>query len=489
MSKAQRQETAAVPAKAHYIDGGWVADQGGAWREVVNPATGQTIAQMPIAGAAEVDRAVVAARRAFPAWRDLGAQRRADLLRAAGRLVAERRDAIGRAMTSEQGKPLNEAVGEVDKLAKTFAFYAEEAVRIHGSTIPNDEAGFASVVEKEPIGVAAAIAPWNYPAELIGWKLGAGLAAGCTLVVKPSEWTPLTAVGIFECLHDAGLPPGVANLIGGDGGTGQALVSHPDIDKIAFTGSQAVGEQIFRTMGGIKSVSLELGGTCPLIVAPSADLSAAVKGAARRGFRNMGQVCIAINRIYVHRPLYARFVEELVAAVRKLRIDDGLADPAADLGPMTNAEGLAKVEAHVRDALEKGAKLGCGGGRPADRPIGHFYEPTVLSDCTPEMLVMHAETFGPVVGVAPYDNLDEAIASANDSPYGLAAYAYARDVGEIFALSRRLSFGSVAINNVDAGTINAPYGGRRKSGIGYEHGREGLEGYLVLKHVRIRHGG
>jgi succinate-semialdehyde dehydrogenase/glutarate-semialdehyde dehydrogenase len=474
--------------QSFYIDGRWTDAGVTEWRDVVNPATEAVLARVAQAGPGHVDHAVAAARRAFPAWRDLGPFARAEILREIGGQVARRRDAIGRAMTAEQGKPLNEALGEVDKLAKTFAYYAEEAVRILGQTVPNEEPGHLSLVEKEPIGVAAAIAPWNYPAELIGWKLGAGLAAGCTLVVKPSEWTPLTAIGIFECLDAAGVPAGVVNLVTGDGRTGQALVSHPGIDKIAFTGSQAVGEEIFRTMGGIKSVSLELGGTCPLVVAPSADLAAAVKGATRRGFRNMGQVCIAINRIYVHRPLYDRFVEDLVAAVRRLRIGDGLADPAADLGPMTNAAGIAKVEAHVRDALTKGARLGCGGHRPADRASGYFYEPTVLADCTPDMLVMHAETFGPVVGVAPYDDLDEAIESANDSPYGLAAYAYARDVGEIFALSRRLFFGSVAINTVDAGTINAPYGGRRASGIGYEHGREGMEGYLVLKHVRVRHG-
>ena len=489
MTQSQRQErTTAAPEQAHYVDGAWTTDTE-EWRDIVNPATGQVIARMPVGAAEQVDRAVVAARRAFAAWRDLGAHRRAEILSDIGRRVSERRERIARAMTGEQGKPLNEALGEVDKLAKTFIYYAEEAVRILGQTVPSEDAGHVSLVEKEPIGVAAAIAPWNYPAELVGWKLGAGLAAGCTLVVKPSEWTPLTAIGIFECLHEAGVPRGVVNLVCGDGRTGQALVSHPGIDKIAFTGSQAVGEAIFRTMGGIKSVSLELGGTCPLIVAPSADLAAAVKGAARRGFRNMGQVCIAINRIYVHRPLYARFVEDLIAAVSRLRIGDGLVDPAADLGPMTNAAGIAKVEAHVQDALNKGARLGCGGKRPADRPLGHFYEPAVLADCTRDMLVMREETFGPVVGIAPVDTLDQAIEAANDSPYGLAAYAYARDIGEIFDLSRRLSFGSVAINNVDAGTINAPYGGRRKSGIGYEHGREGMEGYLVLKHVRIRHAG
>ncbi len=490
MTLAQRQDRlTAIKTHALCIGGRWTADDVTEWRDVVNPATEQIIARVPQADFVHVDRAVAAARRAFPGWRDLGAYRRAEILHEAERQITRRREAIARVITSEQGKPLNEALGEVDKLAKIFAFYAGEAVRILGSIVPNEQSGYVSLIEKEPIGVAAAIAPWNYPAELIGWKLGAGLAAGCTLVVKASKCTPLTAVGIFECLLEAGVPPGVVNLVTGDGRTGQTLVSHPDVDKIAFTGSTAVGESIFHTMGGVKSVSLELGGTCPLLVAPSADLGAAVKGATRRGFRNMGQVCIAINRIYVHRPLYGNFVEELIAAVRQLRIGDGLLDPTVDLGPVTTEAGLAKVEEHVRDALVKGARLGYGGRRPANHPVGHFYEPTVLADCTPEMLVMNAETFGPVVGVAPCDTLNEAIERANDSPFGLAAYAYARDIEEIFQLSRRLSFGSVAINNVDAGTINAPYGGRRKSGIGYEHGREGMEGYLLLKHVRIRHCG
>ncbi|WP_284313957.1 aldehyde dehydrogenase family protein [Labrys miyagiensis] len=472
----------------NFIDGQWTAEGVEHWLDVVNPATEEVIGAVARSDAAIVDHAVKAARKAFPAWRDLGAHRRADILRKAGERVSANRQSIGEAMTKEQGKPLNEALGEVDKLAKTFAYYAEEAVRVLGYTAPNEEPGHLSLVEKEPMGVAAAITPWNYPVELIGWKLGAGLAAGCTMVVKPSEWTPLSAIGVIKCLEEAGLPAGVVNLVNGDGPTtGQALVSHPDIDKIAFTGSLRVGEEIFRTMGGIKSVSLELGGNCPLLVAPSADLAAAVKGAVRRSFRNMGQVCIAINRIYVHRPLYETFVGEMIAAAGKLVIADGLATPTADLGPMTNAAGLAKVREHVADALAKGARLGCGGKRPGDKPVGHFYEPTVLADCTQDMLVMNSETFGPVVGISAYDTLDEAIALANDSQYGLAAYAYTRDAGEMFDLAKKLSFGSVAINNVDAGIINAPYGGRRKSGTGFEHGREGMEGYLQFKHVRIRH--
>ena len=470
------------------IDGVWTSDGAEGSFTVSNPASEEPLAHVAIASAATVDRAVAAARRAFPAWRDAGPHKRAARLRALAAVVDERRDTIARTLTAEQGKPLDEARGEVSKVARTFEFYAGEAVRILGQTIPNEEAGFLSLVEKEPLGVAAAIAPWNYPVELIGWKLGAALAAGCTLVVKPSEYTPLSAIALLECVGAAGFPPGVVNLVQGAGAVGAALVSHPDVDKIAFTGSGTVGEGIFRTMGGIKSVSLELGGNCPMVVSESADLEAAVAGALRRGFRNMGQICIAVNRIYVHRSLYERFVAGVTEGARRLTMADGLARPDADLGPMTNADGVRKVERHVADAREKGARLQCGGIRPEQFPKGHYYTPTVLSDCTPEMLVMSEETFGPVLGVAAFDTLGEAVALANAGPYGLAAYVYARDVGEIFTLVRALCFGSVAVNNVDAGIMNAPYGGRKRSGIGYEHGREGMEGYLAIKHVRLRHG-
>ncbi|HEX9106591.1 MAG TPA: aldehyde dehydrogenase family protein, partial [Longimicrobiales bacterium] len=315
-----------------------------------------------------------------------------------------------------------------------------------------------------------------------------GLAAGCTLVMKPASKTPMSAVALVECFDAARLPPGVVNLLTGDGRMGEALIAHPGVDKIAFTGSQDVGERIFRVMGGIKSVALELGGNCPLVVAPHANLAAAVKGAVRRSFRNMGQICVAINRVYVHRPLYAAFLEQVSRGAQALTIGDGLEHPTADLGPMADAGGLAKTRQHIEDAVSRGARLICGGRRPEGFRKGHFFEPTVLADCTPDMLVMSSETFGPVIGVSPFDSLDEAIRLANDSPMGLVAYAYSDDVRELFTLADQLAFGSVGINCVDAGIIGAPYGGRRKSGIGYEHGREGMEGYLVLKHVRVKHG-
>jgi len=475
--------------RPYYVDGAWERSaSGGGWIEVENPAREVVIGRVPRCGPAEVDRAVRAARRAFPAWRALTPHRRAEFLRAASSELARRRDEVARTVTAEMGKPLDEARGEVDKVVRTFFFYAEEAVRALGQTIPNDEPGFLSLVQREPIGVAAAIAPWNYPVELLGWKLGGGLAAGCTLVMKPSSKTPMSAVALCECLDAARLPPGVVNLLTGDSRMGEALITHPDVDKIAFTGSQEVGERIFRIMGGIKSVALELGGNCPLLVAPHANLAAAVKGAVRRSFRNMGQICVAINRVYVHRPLYAEFLDRVSRAAQALTIGDGLELPSADLGPMADAGGLAKTRQHIEDAIAKGARLVCGGRRPEGFQRGHFFQPTVLADCTPEMLVMSSETFGPVIGVSPFDSLEEAIRLANDSPMGLVAYGYSEDLGEVFTMSDQLAFGSVGINCVDAGIIGAPYGGRRKSGVGYEHGREGMEGYLVLKHVRVRHG-
>lgn len=473
-----------------FIDGRWESHHGD-WITVRNPATGQTLARVPCADAAAVDRAVAAARRAFAGWRRTNPSTRANLLHAIADRVTLAEATIARAITSEQGKPLAEAHGEVQKLAKTFHFYAEEATRVFGSTIPNEEDGFLSIVEREPIGVVGAITPWNYPVELVGWKLCAALAAGCTIVVKPSEYTPVSVIELFRCLKQAGLPAGCANLITGDGSTGQYLVAHPGVDKIAFTGSLATGQTISRSVTGIKPITLELGGNCPLIITATADLDAAVKGAARRAYRNAGQICIAVNRAYVQRHIYPAFLDRLVAAVRSLRVGDGMQE-GVDIGPLTTPAGVAKVDLHVQDAVGKQARLLRGGKRPdaLSKVLqeGNFYEPTLLADCTQQMLVMHEETFGPVLGVAPFDSLDEAIELANATPYGLAAYAYTNDIRETFKLTRELDFGSVGINHVDAGIINAPYGGRKQSGIGYEHGHEGMQGYLLFKHVRVRHG-
>jgi succinate-semialdehyde dehydrogenase/glutarate-semialdehyde dehydrogenase len=470
----------------NYIDGRW-EEGDGTVLEVRDPATGDVVARVPDSTEQDVDRAVTAARRAWSSWRWVNPTVRAGYLHAAGDALAAAKVQVAAAITREMGKPIPEATGEVEKLGKTFHFYAEEATRITGATLPNEEEGFTSLVEKEPIGVVAAITPWNYPVELIGWKLCAALAAGCTIVVKPSEYTPSAAIEVFRSLEAAKLPAGVANLVTGAGATGRALVAHPAINKVAFTGSGATGEAIFKTVSGVKPLSMELGGNCPLIVTARADIDQAVTGALRRSFRNAGQICIAINRAYVHADLYEEFVQRLAKAAAGLVVGDGLREDNVDVGPVTNVEILDKCERHVADARSKGARVLVGGARPDNRSVGNYYLPTVLADCTQDMLVMHEETFGPVIGVSPYDELESAIELANSTPAGLAAYVYSEDLSEVFTLGRRLDFGNVAVNNVDAGTINAPYGGRKGSGFGYEHGREGMEGYLQMKHVRVRH--
>lgn len=477
-----------VPGEA-LISGRWVVGEGQPI-PVENPATGKTAGTLNAVSNAQLDEAVSAARAAFPAWSALAPAHRARLLRKAGDIIASRSADMGRTMTIEQGKPLNEAKGEIEKLAQTFWFYAEEAVRVHGEVIPNESTDYQSLVVREPIGVVGAISPWNYPAELIGWKLAAALAAGCTIVIKPPELTPFTALAIGRCLTEAGVPDGVVNIVPGSGRCiGQALIEHPLVDKIAFTGSSAVGLHIQQSMKSVKRLSLELGGNCPLIVTDSANLDAAVQGAARRSFRNMGQICIAINRIYVARSLYEPFLDRLGKAADKLVIANGLDNPAADLGAMASSEPLEKTRRHLADALDKGARLIAGGSAPQGEQYagGHFFRPTVVADCTPDTLVMGEETFGPLVGVAAFDSLAEAADLANASPNGLAAYVYTKHMDEMRYLTSRLDFGSVAVNNVDAGIINAPYGGRKQSGIGYEHGREGMLEYFNLKHIRIRY--
>jgi len=473
-----------------FIDGQFRAGEG-ARIPVENPATGEILGEIAVATAHEISVAVTAARRAFRTWSRLAPLERSKALHRLGDCMMADADAMARVMTLEQGKPLNEARGEILKVAEACHFYAEEAARIHGEIVPNTTTDIDSLVVREPIGVVGAITPWNYPAELIGWKLCAALAAGCTIVIKPAELTPFTALFIAQMAVQAQIPAGVVNVLTGSGAkVGQALVEHPDVDKIAFTGSTAVGLRIQQSCQTIKRLSLELGGNCPLIVTASAEIDAAVAGAARRAFRNMGQICIAINRIYVARPIADQFTAALAAAANRLVIGNGIDKPDADVGAMASAEPLAKTKAHLADALSKGAVVMAGGSAPEGIEFrnGHFFRPTVVANCTHDMRVMTEETFGPLVGVMAFDTLDEAITLANDTPYGLASYVYAKDMDEIRYLSSRLDYGNVAVNNVDAGIMNAPYGGRKQSGVGYEHGREGMLEYLHFKHIRIRYG-
>lgn len=471
----------------NWIGGEWV-EHTGPTIDVVNPSTNTVVARQADTSADEVGRAIAAARTAFADWRSVNPSVRAQLLHAIADSVARRIDELAEAVTVEMGKPYDEARGEARKLVTALHFYAEEATRLHGSIVPNTDDGFSSLVEYEPIGVVAAIAPWNYPLELIGWKLGAGLAAGCTMVIKPSEYSPTSGLLLAECVAETDLPAGVVNMITGAGQTGAALTQHPDIDKIAFTGSGATGAAIARGVAKATSMSMELGGSCPLIVTETADIAEAVRGTLRRAFRNAGQICISINRAYVHDAVYDDYVAALADGAAKLVVADPRQVPDADMGPVVNREIFDRTVAHIADAEAKGARVAAGGGPIEELAPGLFLQPTVLADTDQSMLVMHEETFGPVVGVARYSDLDQAISDANSTSAGLAAYGYCRDLGQTFTLSKQLDFGNVAINNVDAGIINAPYGGRKGSGFGVEHGKEAIDGYLQVKHTRIRHG-
>ena len=473
------------------IDGEWLDSQGRQYIDVINPATEEIFARVPQATASETDRALMAAERSFPAWSGLSPFVRAEYLWRASDILAQRKEKLGRLMTQEQGKPLNEAVGEVDKAVEMLRYYAEEGKRAYGQIIDNTDPNDQSLVIKQPVGVVAALSAWNYPIELTGWKAAAALAAGCTIVAKVPSLTPLSPLEYWRCLFDAGIPAGVINAVTGSGSqVGRHLVESPISHKVAFTGSLEVGLAIqAQAKDTIKKISLELGGQCPLIVSRKCDLANAVKGAVRRSFRNMGQICIAINRIYVENAIYDAFIENFKEETLKLIIADGMETPDADVGPMANLEGLQKTKHHIEDALNKGARLICGGKRPegAQFEKGYFFEPTILADTTHDMLIMTEETFGPAVGVMAYQNLDEAIQLANATPYGLAAYACTNDLHEMNKLSKALQAGSVAVNNVDAGIMNVAYGGWKQSGIGHEHGHEGLAEYLNLKHVRIRY--
>jgi succinate-semialdehyde dehydrogenase / glutarate-semialdehyde dehydrogenase len=450
-----------------------------------NPATGEVSAIADMADGQTVDAAVAAARRAFASWGKTSGFERGALLRELARTALGRLDDLAMSMTLEMGKPLDEARGEVRKFGQAMRFYAEEAERIGGETIPNESNDYLSIVRKEPVGPVAAITPWNYPVELVGWKLGGALGAGCTMVVKPSEYTPGAAQILAECVREAGFPPGVVNVVHGGGEVGAMLAGHPRIAKIAFTGSGATGQELFRTVSGVTQMTMELGGSCPMLVSRHADLDLAAAGAVRRSFRNAGQICIAINRIYVERPVVGEFTDHVAELTRNLTVADGYEHPDADVGPVTMEEIRARTALHVADARERGA--GVVTGAEPHAAGGLFLNPAVVVDAPHDARIMTEETFGPAVGIAPVDSLAEAVEHANSVPGGLAAYLFTEDLGETIGVSADLDFGNVAVNNVDAGIINAPYGGRRESGFGSEHGRAGLEGYLQLKHVRIRH--
>ena len=464
----------------HFIDGQWT--RGGPTYPVQDPATGELIAQVQKGGAEETDLATAAAERALPAWRGLTAKARSQHLKRWGELMLANQRELATLMCREQGKPLAEAMGEVVYAASFLEWFAEEAKRAYGDVIPSHKADARIVVVKEAIGVVAAITPWNFPLAMVTRKVGPALAAGCTMVLKPSEETPLSAFALAVLAEQAGIPAGVFNIVSGDAvAIGGALQASSVVRKLSFTGSTRTGKLLMRQAADtLKKVSLELGGNAPFIVFDDADLDAAVKGAMASKFRNTGQTCVCVNRFFIQDGVYDAFVAKLAEAVRAMRVGVAL-EGDTEQGPLINAAALAKVEAHVGDALEKGARLVCGGRRHALG--GTFYEPTVLADARRDMLIASDETFGPVAACFRFSDEAEVLAQANDTPYGLSAYFYSRDIGRVWRMAEGLEAGMVGINEGVISTELAPFGGIKESGLGREGSKYGLDEYLELKYL------
>lgn len=460
---------------------------------VTNPADGQVVGSIPAADGAAIDAAVQAAHRAFGSWSQTTADVRARYLLRLAAWAEDNMDLLARLTTLEQGKPLSEARSEVSQVAKSLRYYAAEATRLFGETIPTESGTLRSSVIRQPIGVAACIVGWNYPLGLMGWKIAPALAAGCTVVAKPSSKTPFGTLALAAAAaEECEFPPGVLNVItGGGDAVGEALVTHPLVRKVSFTGGNAAGLQILQWASqGVKRVTLELGGHSPMLVASDAPLELAVRDGVKRAFRNAGQLCNSVNRIYVHRSIADRFTEEFVDAAAKLRLGSGLAEPEPDMGPLTTQEGLERVALHVEDARQHGGEVVLGGSPPSDEALaaGLFFDPTVIAGVTEEMAVLNEETFGPVAPIAVVDDMDEAIARANRLDYGLVAYVYTTDLRLATLASERLEFGTVNVNNVGGGDVGYPYAGWKHSGLGVELSRHGMLEYLNIKHVRVEVG-
>ncbi len=466
-----------------YIDGAWVPADSGATHPVHNPANGDLLAKVPDMGATETTRAIAAAEAALPAWRQRTAQDRATLLRRWFDLIHTHREDLARLMTLEQGKPLAEARGEVAYGASFIEWFAEEGKRVAGEVIPAPSPDKRLVVIRQGIGVVAAITPWNFPIAMITRKVAPALAAGCTIVVKPAEATPLCALALAELADRAGIPPGVLNVVttARPALVGQVLTSSPTVRKLSFTGSTAVGKQLMAQCANtVKRLSLELGGNAPFIVFDDADLDAAVRGALASKYRNAGQTCVCANRLLVHDKVYDAFTAKLVSAVAALKVGHGLA-PDTQLGPLINAAAVDKVDALVQDAIRLGAQVALGGNRHALG--GHFYAPTVLTHVTPQMRLAQEEIFGPVAPIFRFHTDEEAVRLANDTRSGLAAYFYARDIGRVWRVAEQLEYGMVGINEGLISNEMAPFGGVKESGIGREGSRHGIEEYLQLKYL------
>ncbi len=483
--------TASLPLKdpdlfrqANLIGGQWVQADSGKTIAVRNPATGEVVGHVPAMGAAETCRAIDAAAAAFGAWRAMLAKERSAILRKLNDLMLANADDLAAIMTAEQGKPLAEAKGEVAYAASFIEWFAEEAKRIYGDTIPQNAKGRRVLVFKEPIGVFAAITPWNFPAAMITRKAGPGWAAGCTGVIRPASQTPFSALALGVLAERAGMPAGVCNVITGPSGeTGGELTSNPIIRKLSFTGSTEVGRKLLAQCAPtIKKTSMELGGNAPFIVFDDADLDAAVQGAMASKYRNTGQTCVCANRILVQDGVYDAFAAKLKAAVEALKVGNGM-EPGVTQGPLINADAVAKVEEHIADATAKGATIVTGGKRHARG--GNFFEPTILANVPPDAIVFREETFGPVAPLFRFRTEEEAVALANDSEFGLAAYFYARDIGRIFRVAEALEAGIIGANEGIISTEVAPFGGVKQSGLGREGSKYGIEDYLEIKYLAL----
>ena len=468
-----------------YIGGRWVDADAGAVAPVRNPATGATLGTVPELGAAETRRAIEAAGAAFPGWAATPARERAALLRRWHGLMLEHQEDLAALMTAEQGKPLAEARGEIAYGASFIEWFAEEGKRLYGEIIPPPQGDRRLLVLRQPVGVAAAITPWNFPSAMITRKAGPALAAGCTFVCKPAIQTPFSALALAELAARAGLPPGVFNIVTGNDAQaiGEALTTHPLVRKMSFTGSTAVGKRLMAQCAGtVKKISLELGGNAPFLVFDDADVDAAVRGAVTSKCRNSGQTCICANRLLVQSGIHDAFTRKLAEAVARLRVGDGLAGPT-DQGPLIDERALAKVERHLADAVGKGARIVLGGNRHALG--GTFFEPTVVEGVTAQMLMAREEIFGPVAPVFRFETEQEAIRMANDTEFGLAAYLYTRDLSRSWRVAEALEYGMVGLNTGLISSEAAPFGGIKESGIGREGSRHGILEYTELKYLCI----
>jgi succinate-semialdehyde dehydrogenase/glutarate-semialdehyde dehydrogenase len=465
-----------------YIDGKWSNADGGGTIPVSNPADGEVLGTVPKMGRAETRRAIEAAERALPAWQAKTAKERAAILRKWYELMMANQEDLAQLMTAEQGKPLAESRGEIAYASSFIEWFAEEGKRIYGDVIPAHGADKRIVVLKQPIGVCAAITPWNFPAAMITRKAGPALASGCTMVLKPASQTPFSALALCELAERAGVPAGVFSCVtGGASDIGGEMTSNPTVRKLTFTGSTEIGkllmEQCART---VKKTSMELGGNAPFIVFDDADLEAAVKGAIASKYRNAGQTCVCANRLLVQDGIYDAFAKRLAEAVSAMKIGNG-AEEGTAIGPLIDMKAVDKVEQHIRDAVEKGAKIVTGGRRHALG--GSFFEPTVLADVTTDMVVTREETFGPVAPLFRFKTEEEAIRMANDTEFGLASYFYSRDLGRVWRVAEALEYGIVGINEGIISTEVAPFGGVKESGLGREGSKYGIEDYLEIKYL------